>query len=75
MSKVPTRGERPRTRYQTRNWREYDRGLIARVTSVNVLEFVDELEAATAQAGLGGSCRVSLVGAGLSISPMASTPM
>ena len=30
MSKAPTQGERPRTRYQTRNWREYDRGLIAR---------------------------------------------
>jgi hypothetical protein len=30
---------------------------------------------ATAQTGLGGSCRVSLVGAGLSISPMASTPI
>jgi hypothetical protein len=30
MSKAPTQGERPRTRYQTRNWREYGRGLIAR---------------------------------------------
>ncbi|TPG53673.1 hypothetical protein EAH89_15845 [Roseomonas nepalensis] len=30
MSKAPTQGERPTTRYRTRNWREYDRGLIAR---------------------------------------------
>ena len=45
------------------------------VTSVNVVEIVDGLEVATAQAVLGGSCRVSLVGGGLSISPMASTPM
>lgn len=45
------------------------------VTSVNVVEFADELRVATDQAGLGGSCRVSLVGAGLSISAMASTPM
>jgi len=46
-----------------------------RVASVNVVEFADGLEVATAQADLGGSCRVSLVGAGLSISAMASTPM
>ena len=46
-----------------------------RVASVNVVENVDGLEAATAQAALGGSCRVSLVCGGLSISPMASTPM
>ena len=45
------------------------------VASVNVVEFADGLWVATAQAGLGGSCRVSLVGAGLSISAMASTPM
>ncbi|HEV7455230.1 MAG TPA: DUF1289 domain-containing protein [Roseococcus sp.] len=45
------------------------------VTSVNVVENGDVLEVATAQAALGGSCRVSLVGGGLSISPMASTPM
>jgi hypothetical protein len=30
MNKAPARGERPRNRYRTRNWREYDRGLIAR---------------------------------------------
>ncbi|ONH81254.1 IS5 family transposase [Roseomonas mucosa] len=30
MSKAPTQGSRPKTRYRTRNWREYDRGLIAR---------------------------------------------
>ena len=45
------------------------------VVSVNVVEIGVELEAATAQGALGGSCRVSLVCAGLSISPMASTPM
>ena len=43
--------------------------------SVNVVENADGFEVATAQAGLGGSCRVSLVGGGLSISPMASTPI
>ena len=48
---------------------------VAEVTSVNVVENVDGLEVATAQAALGGICRVSLVGDGLSISPMASTPM
>ena len=47
----------------------------SQVASVNVVEFADGLEVATAQADLGGSCRVSLVGAGLSISAMASTPM
>ena len=46
-----------------------------KVASVNVVEIAVGLEMATAQAALGGSCRVSLVGAGLSISPMASTPM
>lgn len=46
-----------------------------RVASVNVVEIADGLGVATAQAALGGSCRVSLVGVGLSISPMASTPM
>ena len=30
MSKASTHGERPKTRYRTRNWREYDQGLIAR---------------------------------------------
>ena len=30
MSKEAQQGGRPRTRYRTRNWREYDRGLIAR---------------------------------------------
>jgi hypothetical protein len=30
MSKAWTRGGCPKTRYRTRNWREYDRGLIAR---------------------------------------------
>jgi hypothetical protein len=45
------------------------------VASVNVVEFDCGLEVATAQAALGGSCRVSLAGGGLSISPMASTPM
>ena len=45
------------------------------VTSVNVVEKANGLEVATAQAALGGSCKVSLVGDGLSISPMASTPM
>ena len=30
MSKAPALGGRPKTRYRTRNWREYDRGLIAR---------------------------------------------
>jgi hypothetical protein len=39
------------------------------VASVNMVENTDGLEVATAQAALGGSCRVSLVGAGLSISP------
>ena len=46
-----------------------------KVTSVNVVENAAGLEVATAQAALGGSCRVSLVGGGSSISPMASTPM
>jgi hypothetical protein len=45
------------------------------VAPVNVVENADGLEAATAQAALGGSCRVSLVLCGLSISPKASTPM
>ncbi len=49
--------------------------LSVQVASVNVVENADGLRVATAQAGLGGSCRASLVGAGLSISPMASTPM
>ena len=43
------------------------------VASVNVVEIADGLEVATAQAALGGNCRVSLVGVGLSISPMPST--
>lgn len=30
MSKAVAQGERPRARYRIRNWREYDRGLIAR---------------------------------------------
>ena len=47
----------------------------APVTSVNVVEKAGGLEVAMAQATLGGSCWVSLVVAGLSISPMASTPM
>jgi len=45
------------------------------VASVKVVEFADGLRVATAQADLGGSCRVSLVDAGLSISPITSTPM
>lgn len=53
----------------------HDQPRHAMVTSVNVAENADGLEVATAQAALGGSCRVSLVGDGLSISPMASTPM
>lgn len=54
---------------------ELARVLGEEVTSVNVVEIVDGLEVATAQAALGGSWRVSLVGGGLSISPVASTPM
>ncbi len=30
MSEEALQGGRPKTRYRTRNWREYDRGLIAR---------------------------------------------
>ena len=30
MSKAPTQGGRPKARYRTRNWREYDRALITR---------------------------------------------
>ena len=30
MSKAHSQGRRPKTRYRTRNWREYDRGLISR---------------------------------------------
>ena len=45
------------------------------IASVKVVEFADGFEVATAQAALGGSCRVSLVEVGLSISAMASTPM
>src|SRR3989337_2018046 len=30
MSKASAQGSRPKTRYQTRNWREYERELIAR---------------------------------------------
>ncbi|MDT8356737.1 transposase [Roseomonas mucosa] len=30
MSKASAWGERPKTRYRTRNWREYDQELIAR---------------------------------------------
>jgi len=41
------------------------------VTSVDVVENADGLEVATAQAALGGSCRGSLVGGGVSISCMA----
>ncbi len=44
-------------------------------TSVNVVQKAGGLEAATDQAALGGRCRVWLAGGGLSISPMASTPM
>ena len=51
------------------------RALTGWVASVNVVEIASGLEVATAQAALGGSCRVSLVGDGVSISPMASTPM
>jgi hypothetical protein len=47
----------------------------SKVASVNVVENVCGLEVATAQAALGGICGVSLVCGGLSISPMASTPM
>jgi hypothetical protein len=46
-----------------------------RLTSVKVVENAAGLEVATAQEALGGSCRVSVVGGGLSISPVASTPM
>ena len=49
--------------------------LLDRIASVKVVEFADGFEVATAQAALGGSCRVSLVEVGLSISAMASTPM
>jgi hypothetical protein len=53
-----------------------EEGLAQRgVTSVNVVEKAGGFEVATVQAALGGSWRVSLVGGGLSISPMASTPM
>jgi adenine-specific DNA-methyltransferase len=45
------------------------------VTSVNVVEKAVGHEVGMVQAALGGSWSVSLVGAGLSISPMASTPM
>jgi hypothetical protein len=45
------------------------------VTSVNVVEFAVGLEVATVQVALGESGRVSFVVGGLSISPMASTPM
>ena len=45
-----------------------------RATSVKVVE-LGVAELATDQAALGGSCRVSLAGGGLSNSPMASTPM
>ncbi len=45
------------------------------IASVNVVEIAFGFEVATPQAALGGSCRVSLVGAGLSISPIASRPM
>jgi hypothetical protein len=45
------------------------------VTSVNVVEKGGVFEVGMVQAALGGSWSVSLVGAGLSISPMASTPM
>jgi hypothetical protein len=45
------------------------------VTSVNVVEFRGVAEAATAQAALGGSCRVSLLEFGFSSSARASTPM
>ena len=48
---------------------------LGKVTPVNVVEIACGSEAATDQAALGGSCRVSLVGVGVSISPMASTPM
>jgi hypothetical protein len=47
----------------------------AQIASVNMVEIAFGFEVATAQAALCGSCRVSLVGDGLSISPMASTPM
>lgn len=30
MSEAPAQGGRPKTRYRTRNWREYDQGLISR---------------------------------------------
>ena len=30
MSEAPTQGGRPKARYRTRNWREYDRALIRR---------------------------------------------
>ena len=47
----------------------------SRATSVKVVEKAGGLEVATDQAALGGSCRVSVAGGGLSISPIASTPM
>jgi hypothetical protein len=49
--------------------------IAALVTSVNVVENGGVAEAATAQAALGGSCRVSLPGVGFSSSAKASTPM
>jgi hypothetical protein len=42
---------------------------------INVVEIAIGLRVTTAQAGLGGSYRVWLAGAGLSISTMASTPV
>ena len=49
--------------------------VFCRIASVNVVEKAGGLEVATDQAALGGSCRVSSVGVGVSVSPMASTPM
>ncbi len=48
---------------------------VASVTSVKVVENWCVAEVAMAQAALGGICRVSLAGGGLSSSASASTPM
>ena len=45
------------------------------VVPVKLVEIAGGREAATAQAALGGSWGVSLAGAGMRISAMASTPM
>lgn len=46
-----------------------------RASNDSVMEITHGLRIPTAQAGLGGSCGVSLVSVGLSVPPTASTPM